>query len=300
MALLFNDSAIDRFPRGDVVSFSGADIRAVIHRPAYRTGSLAYGGQNPSAINNKDSVTHDLGAIQTLSISTFRSKKEVRSLGFQHVMGYARGSRTIGGHLVFALLEKHPFNETGSSTHANGVLDNSSGFLNKEGLDSGQFIAGGQQLDTEEGNQFVAPAPGDPPAYVHDYSLYKKHQYDFTWDSQRWGETMYVDELPPFDIVITFANEAGNNGIIEIYGVEIQEEGMTLSIEDLFTEVTYSYTARGAKLFNEGTFKVRGDNRYKSAHADDFALASLKGNGERASSFFDSFRDGWNDFVSGD
>ena len=54
-----------------------------------------------------------------------------------------------------------------------------------------------------------------------------------------------ADMLPPFDIVITFFNEYGIGAKMKIFGVTIVDEGQTLSIDDLITEQTYTYMARG-------------------------------------------------------
>lgn len=51
------------------------------------------------------------------------------------------------------------------------------------------------------------------------------------------------DELPPFDITITFANEYGNKAKLAIYGVQLVNEGQVMSINDIYTENTYQFTA---------------------------------------------------------
>lgn len=53
------------------------------------------------------------------------------------------------------------------------------------------------------------------------------------------------DMLPPFDVVVTFANELGVMSKMRIFGVTIVDEGGTMSVDDLITEQTYSYMARG-------------------------------------------------------
>lgn len=52
------------------------------------------------------------------------------------------------------------------------------------------------------------------------------------------------DELPPFDIIITFGSEYGRSARLVIYGAVVLEEGKVMSIEDLFTENTWTYLAR--------------------------------------------------------
>jgi len=57
-------------------------------------------------------------------------------------------------------------------------------------------------------------------------------------------EATLVDQLPPFDITILGANELGDQSYAVLYGVEIVNEGQTLSIEDLITECVMQFVAR--------------------------------------------------------
>lgn len=59
---------------------------------------------------------------------------------------------------------------------------------------------------------------------------------------------MLADEMMPFDISITFANEYGKNSYMTLYGVRLLSEGQTMSIEDMMTENTMQYTATGIDL----------------------------------------------------
>ncbi len=63
------------------------------------------------------------------------------------------------------------------------------------------------------------------------------------WDRFRWT-TQLMDQLPPLDISISFANEYGNMSWMAILGVEFVNEGQVMSIEDLFIEGTAQYIAR--------------------------------------------------------
>lgn len=53
-----------------------------------------------------------------------------------------------------------------------------------------------------------------------------------------------IDQIPPFDITILFANELGSMSKLVIYGVELVNEGQTMSVEDLVTESVVNYVAR--------------------------------------------------------
>lgn len=56
--------------------------------------------------------------------------------------------------------------------------------------------------------------------------------------------TMLADQLPPIDISLVFANEYGAQSHMGLYGVEFFQEGMTFSIEDIYSENTLQYVAR--------------------------------------------------------
>ena len=54
----------------------------------------------------------------------------------------------------------------------------------------------------------------------------------------------YADEIYPFDITITLANEYGNKAVTVIYGVEILNEGIGFSIDSPTSERAYTFVAR--------------------------------------------------------
>lgn len=58
-------------------------------------------------------------------------------------------------------------------------------------------------------------------------------------------------ELPPFDIMISFGNEYGKSAKLYIYGIEVVDEGKIFSVEDMFTENTWSYMARDIDLMDD-------------------------------------------------
>ena len=64
------------------------------------------------------------------------------------------------------------------------------------------------------------------------------------------GYTPLSDMLPPFDTTIVFDNEYGAQAVMRIYGMEIVDEGQTMSIEDMITENSMSYIARNIELMS--------------------------------------------------
>lgn len=77
----------------------------------------------------------------------------------------------------------------------------------------------------------------------NEYAFYRIKQ--FKRKLALLGYAPLADMLPPFDVVLTFFNEYGLYGKMKIYGLTIVDEGQTMSIDDLITEQTYTYMARG-------------------------------------------------------
>jgi hypothetical protein len=103
----------------------------------------------------------------------------------------------------------------------------------------------------------------------NEYAFYKIKQYrDYLARSNGFFAPL-ADMLPPFDVVLTFFNEYGNASKMKIYGITIVDEGQTMSIDDLITEQTYTFMARGIQpmvhMANEkeqygNTTKEQSDN----------------------------------------
>lgn len=79
----------------------------------------------------------------------------------------------------------------------------------------------------------------------NEYAFYRIKQYREFLARKNGFFAPLADMLPPFDIVITLFNEYGQYAKMKIFGVTIVDEGQTLSIEDLYTEQTYTFMARG-------------------------------------------------------
>lgn len=150
-------------------TFSGADMVAHILLP----------GEKPIPLGN----------LSTFSYSIYREKVPIRTLGRINVRGFAKGTRTVAGTMIFTVFDEHVVN-----------------------------------------------------------TLRSKIQY--LYEAGR----LKADELPPFDIIITGANEYGASAAMRVYGCTIIDEGMTVSIEDIFTETTWQYQARDIRLLENLSF----------------------------------------------
>lgn len=157
------------------------------------------------------------GEIQTISYSIYRPTRPVYALGRINPKGVVRGQRTIAGSLIFTVFDRHVLKQVMESYRA-GLTDKT--------INNAKVV-----VPDRNGNL----VPG----------------YKFTESEIAEMKTnMKTDEMPPFDINITFLNEYGNSATLNIYGVHIITEGQTMSIEDMITENTMQYIAMDIDLMD--------------------------------------------------
>jgi 3-oxoacyl-(acyl-carrier-protein) synthase len=60
-----------------------------------------------------------------------------------------------------------------------------------------------------------------------------------------------TDTISPFDIILYFTSEHGNDSVMYIYRVQIVDEGQTFSIQDVYTEHTMQYMASGISMLEK-------------------------------------------------
>ena len=64
-----------------------------------------------------------------------------------------------------------------------------------------------------------------------------------------------TDEIPPFDITISFMNEYGQSSKMVLYDVYIISEGQTMSIEDMITENTMQFIAMDIEQMSANAYE---------------------------------------------
>jgi hypothetical protein len=79
----------------------------------------------------------------------------------------------------------------------------------------------------------------------NEYAFYRIKEFRQIMSETGLFFAPLADMLPPFDIVLSFFNEYGLAAKMKIYGVTIVDEGQSMSVDDLITEQTYTFMARG-------------------------------------------------------
>jgi hypothetical protein len=174
-----------------------------------------------------------IGELQAITYSVSREKAPIYTMGSAEPRSFSRGKRGIAGTMVFtvfnrdALIEEFKGKLAGGENlgvqryKANDVTQPGNGLLSIEDWDS-------QMSNLAGGNN--TPTNGKTGAKIND--LVVKTQ------------PRYADEILPFDVTITFANEYGQKAVLVIYGVELLNEGSGYSIDSVTTEKAYTFVAR--------------------------------------------------------
>ena len=158
-----------------------------------------------------------VGELQAITYSVTREKAPIYVMGDANPKSFSRGKRGIAGSLVFTVFDRDALhrlkNEQQFPVYRHGLNSTQSGYFNPEKL----INVGDIDLNQSDlpGNWATPQAP------------------------------KYSDEIPPFDITINFLNEYGQASKMTIYGVEILNEGMGLSVDDITTEKACTFVARG-------------------------------------------------------
>lgn len=74
------------------------------------------------------------------------------------------------------------------------------------------------------------------------------------------GMSFLVDELPPFDITISAANEYGYRSRLVLYGIRLLNEGQVMSVNDVYTENTYQFFATDMEYLSAEMFYTRDED----------------------------------------
>ena len=172
-----------------------------------------------------------IGEIQAITYSLTREKVPVYTMGSAEPRSFSRGKRGIAGNLVFISFNRDALLAELGDKSISKYKANDPAWLKDQ--QAAQFISIEQwdhymsSLANSEGTTGEAGVIGDTRSLVTDEA-----------------KPVYADEILPFDITISLANEYGNKAVTVIYGVEILNEGIGFSIDSPTSERAYTFVAR--------------------------------------------------------
>ena len=156
----------------------------------------------------------EIGALSGITFSVTREKAPIYTMGSPNPRSFSRGKRGIAGSLIFTVFDRP------------ALYDMLAGHNNGEDMKywtrTHNILGGQNTINTHRG---IAQVGNDTQSVVSSVPY-------------------YADQIPPFDITITFANEYGQAAARSIYGVELLNEGSGASMDDIVLEETMTYVAR--------------------------------------------------------
>lgn len=119
------------------------------------------------------------------------------------------------------------------------------------------------------------------------FAVFNKHIIRPILEQMQVKQEILPDELPPFDITITYANEYGHNSVMRIYGVRLVNEGQVCSINDVYTENTYQYVAQNIELLTDTRFDSYTSNAGHSGQNESVITTQTDVNKPKIEDFID-------------
>jgi len=119
-------------------------------------------------------------------------------------------------------------------------------------------------------------------SFTQTFEAHSVDEFDTATDkTYKWSTPAYHDQIPPFDISISGANEYGNMAVMSIFGVEILNTGSGMSMEDITMEQQCTWIARHLmnwipieeKETTNYTFRGTQEFDWKKAREEGFEAA---------------------------
>ena len=170
-------------------------------------------------------------------------------MGSANPRSFSRGKRGIAGTLVFVMFDRDALIK-GLEEHnkENRVFHRIGGTLNNDILSIDEWDAqmtgktnANVQKSSYRGNQNTSELDADAVNRTNGVT--------------EQAEPVIADEIPPFDITISMANEYGKAAVMVLYGVEILNQGSEVSRHNTQTQVACTCVARRRKTLEAVTLK---------------------------------------------
>lgn len=156
-----------------------------------------------------------IGNLSGITWSVTREKAPLYTMGSPNPRSFTRGKRGIAGSLIFTSFDRpalyNLIKQNANTSDSGRIWTRTWNML--PNMNSSATASGIANVDSEA------------------YGMTKALPY-------------YADQVPPFDITITYGNEYGQAAVKSIYGCELLNEGSGASMEDMMMEETMTYVAR--------------------------------------------------------
>lgn len=169
-----------------------------------------------------------IGEVQGISYTVQREKAPIYTMGSADPRSFSRGKRGIAGSVIFMVFDR------------SAILDS---FKDRK------FAA----WVTEPAAQSFALSPATTPVEGLQGTVGALNaEINTVVLEKRASSVIYHDQILPFEVVISAANEYGNSAFMKIYGVEIINAGSGMSVDDITTDESCTFIALGISPWQPG------------------------------------------------
>jgi hypothetical protein len=168
------------------------------------------------------------GEIQAITYAVHREIAPLYTMGSPNPRGFAKNKRGISGTMVFLNFDKDAL--INSITKSDKLFSKN----NKGKTAAANFLNYGDSANIDKWNEDMQSRLDKNVGKTKAEVLFAQ----LTAENIR-----YADQIPPFQITITMANEYGAAAALSLYGVQIMNEGSGVSIDDLVSEKAITFVA---------------------------------------------------------
>jgi len=202
-----------------------------------------------------------IGELQAISWAVQREKAPNFSLGSPDARSFSRGKRGIAGNLSFMVFDRdaliEELREVWTQLAPPAMFTAAGNLVSRQSSD---FSAA---LDLAKWNRQVNAATTQLGVVGSDEQT--RINVPAGFDVIRKDNVYYADMLPPFDIVMTFANEYGHAAFQKIYDLEILNEGSGISVDTMVIERQMTWIARRISPLMSGIYTGQSNGQITTA-----------------------------------
>ncbi len=217
-------------------SYSGSDIRAYAYYP---------GVEDELCL---------LESLATISVSVHEAKSQARALGYRGARGVSRGIRTVAGSIILTVIEDHPLRQLVSNVGSFVAREPAGWYgwsLDRSRLGTGTAL---NQFDFNNRISTLLPPFNIYMAYVSESSQFSQQNSPVTTSDIRYGEGPVSTVTPEQNFLGTLETLEIPGAAVLIEGIDIIDESIVASVNDVVTEMSFSFIARDYKPIAPMTF----------------------------------------------
>ena len=206
-------------------SYSGADIKAVVHIYDKNTTVLSQ-----QITDTEDEIASLEQAVTSLrGNATELAEYNTRIANLKNDLAFLKRNRNEFGDVNITTKVLAELQTLSVSTYREKYPVRSLSSVYPKSFTRGPRTIGGSMVFTVFDKNVL-------------FDILEADPTDF--DIENISTSALIDQLPPLDITLVFANELGQSSRMAILGVEFVSEGQVMSIQDIFVENTVQYVAR--------------------------------------------------------